>query len=149
MAVTINIGDRQTSAGTFGAVESLLSSTATARQVVSPVIPITQIAGSTATAGPNLNNLFTLQGATATNPPVEGMEKIIKMTSTGPTALLVVESLATGPLWNYLTTSSDDQRLTAPTGAFVFNSKVSGLWLKFLDQQWQVLGGNATIATGT
>ncbi|MEG7628345.1 hypothetical protein, partial [Listeria monocytogenes] len=65
MAVTLNSGDRQTKAGTFDAVQTLLASTATSRQRINPYIPVTTIAGSTATSGPNLNNLFTVPGATA------------------------------------------------------------------------------------
>ena len=149
MAVTLNSGDRMVTAGTFGAVESLTVATSTTRQRISPHIPVTTIAGSTATSDPNDTALFTLPGATATDPPVEGMMKVIKMTSTGPAAFVVVENLATGRLWNLLTTSSDDQTLTAPTGAFVGSDKTFGLWLMFLDAQWQVLGGKATIGTGT
>ena len=149
MAVTLNSYDRQVRAGTFGAIQELTVSTATTRQRISPHISITTIAGVTATSGPNLNALFTLPGATATDPPVEGMQKIIKMTGTGPSISVIVESLATGRLWGLFSTSSDDQHFTAPTGAFAGIDKTFGLHLLFLDTQWQVLGGKATISTGS
>ena len=149
MAVTLSSGDRAVTAGTFGAVEDLLHSTSTARQRISPHFPVTTIAGGTATSGPNLNGLFTLPGSTSTNPPVEGMEKTIVMLATGPAEFIVVESLATGQSWGVFSTSSDDQRLLAPTGAFVFTTVQHYLWLKFVNAQWRLLSGFASVGTGT
>ena len=152
MAVLLNTGDRQTKAGTFDAVQTLSASTATTRQRINPYIPVTTIAGSTSTSGPNLNNLFTVPGATATEPPVEGMMKVIKSLGTGPAAFIVFETLATGriPGLGFLASATvfDNAYVTA-TGAFVFTDSTHYLWAMFLNQQWHVVGGLATFGTGT
>lgn len=148
MAVTINPGARQTKVGTFDAVENLLYSTSTVRQRISPYLAITTIAASTATAD-NTRGLFTIPGSTSTEPPEEGMEKIVKMLGTGPGANVVFESLATGFSWGPFSTSSDDQRIAAPTGAFVLSTRGHYVWAKFCEGQWQILSGHATLSTGT
>lgn len=149
MTVSILSGDRQVKAGTFDAVENLSHSTATARQRISTVVPITTISGGTATSGPNVNGLFTLPGATATEPPVEGMQKIIMMLATGPAESIAVESMATGFSWGPFSTSSDDQRLAAPTGAFVFTIKGHYLAFRYINAQWWLEAGYATLGTVT
>jgi len=149
MTVSINSGDRQTKSGTFDAVETLLAATSTTRQRISPYVPITTIAGSTATSGVGTAHLFTLPGATATEPPVEGMDKFIKRLATGPAVSVAVESMATGFSFGPFSTSSDDQRLAAPTGAFVLSAKGDYLWLKYLDAEWWLVAGKATLGVST
>lgn len=160
MTVTISGSDRNTTAGTFGAVETVTVSTATTRVRLSPNIPVTAFSPSTATSGPMQTSLYYLPGATGGDngiAPVEGMEKWIKMTGTGPAISIGVESLATTIHYGNLTTSSDDQRLITAgtglygaTGTFIFSAiKNNALCLKYMDAQWWFMMGYASLSTGT
>ena len=159
MTVTINSSDRQTVAGTFGAVETITVSTATVRNRLSVNVAISAFNASTATSGVLTTSNYYLPGATGGDngvAPVEGMEKWLKMTGTGPAVGIGVESLATTIHYGGITTSSDDQRLISAgtglygaTGVFVFTIKNNALYLKYMDAQWWVMGGYCALATAT
>jgi hypothetical protein len=160
MTINITGADRVVTGPTFNAVETITVSTSSGRIQLSVAHLVTQFLSSTATSGPNVTSIYFLPGATGGNNgivPVEGMEKWLKMTGTGPNISIGVESLATTIHYGSLTTSSDDQRfisagtgLYGATGVFAFSSiKNNALWLKYMDAQWWVMGGYCTEATGT
>jgi len=156
MTVTLNSQDRAVFAGTFGAVDAISGGTATAIQSPNVGISITTLAGSTATTSFGQHKIVltgasgAIGGSSATTIiPVEGMEKLICMLATGPGWKVAIESLATGFLDGFFTTSSDDQTHYTPTGAFVMTTRDHFLQLKYFNERWHVLAGQATIATTT
>lgn len=159
MTVTITGQDRTQHAGTFGAVNTITISTATIRNLLDPSFYCTQFLPSTATAGANVTSIYFIPGATGGGgkTPVEGMEMWLKAAGTGPLVSIGVESLATTIHYGNLSTSSDDGRfisagtgLYGATGTFLFQMiRNNALWLKFMDQQWWVMGGLASEAAGT
>ena len=160
MSVTVISGqDRTQHDGTFGAVNSITVSTATTRQFLDPSFYLTEFLASTATSGPNVTSIYYIPGATGGGgkTPAPGMEMWLRAAGTGPAVAIGVESLATTIHFGSLTTSSDDQRfisagtgLYGATGVFVFSMIANNaLWLKYMGQQWWVMGGFASEATGT
>lgn len=145
MAVTITTGDRQVKGATFDAVENLTQSTATARRAVSVHVPVTTLAGGTATG-------FGVDLYTVASAAVEGQEKWIQMLATGE-AKVVFESLATGRIpasagFQASATVFDNAYVSA-TGAFTLSNPTHFLFAKYVNTRWWILGGMATFATAT
>lgn len=152
MTVTLNAGDRNT-AGTFKAVENLTQSTATARQAISVVVPVTTLSGGTATGfGVDLYTVASF--ATAGAGPAEGTEKWIKMLATGE-AKVVFNGVATGLLGIFeiaTTTNSAPQSVmtaASATGAFVLSVPHHYIFAKMVGGLWRIVAGAATYATAT
>lgn len=155
MTVTLNQYDPMMVEGTFSAKVNISGGTATAIQNVNVRFPITVLAGSTATTSFAQHKIVvpgatgTPGGSSATTPvPVEGAAMWIAMEATGPGWKVAIESLASGFLAGFFGTSSDDAHLVA-TGAFVLDTRDDFLSLRYVNERWQVVAGNATIATTT
>jgi hypothetical protein len=156
MSIVLNVGDRQARTGTFSDVESLNQSTATSRQSISVQSMVTQLAttGSTGT-GFGLN-LFTVASyATAGAGPVEGFEKYVVMTGTGE-AKVVFNGIATDytGIFEVATNATGGGAVSvmtaaSATGAFVLTKPSQYIWAKMINQQWRIMGGQATYATAT
>ena len=162
MTITIASGGRQAFSGTFGDVQLLNNTTATARQFISAAHPVTEIGGTTTATG-NALNLYTVYGtgtSTATSgppigPAVEGMEKAIFLTASAE-AKVVFQSMATGrvaglPEMNGTGTATQVGIYVAAsaTGAFMLSLPGHYIRAKFMNSQWHVIGGNASYATAT
>lgn len=154
MAVTITGGSQILPAGSSQAVDALSQSTATAEQVISVRKQITTLAGGTAT-GFTINR-YTLPAAN------EGDTKIIVHLATGESYVRFGGATATANLMatgiHYL--SADTAGVAsatgvagvffgAATGALVMNGAQDYLRVMYLNGAWNVLGGQATIATST
>lgn len=156
----VNTAGLQRAFGSFGDVEELSQSTATTRQSISTVRPVTTLGGGGATGfGVNLYTLaaFATSGwSTASGAgPNEGFIKIIKMLATGE-AKVVIEGIATGRIPGIFeiatTTNTAPQSVmtaASATGAFVLSNPTHFLWCQVIDGKWQVLAGAATFATAT
>lgn len=152
MSIVLNAGDRNVK-GAFESVEVLTQSTATARQAISVIVPVTTLSGGTATGfGVDLYTVASF--ATLGLGPAEGTEKVIAMLATGE-AKVVFNGMATGltGIFEIATTTNTAPQsvMTAAsaTGAFVLSNPTHFLFARMVNQQWRVLYGAATYATAT
>lgn len=125
MAVTLStVAERRhEGGGTFGSLESLTQSTATAAQSVSLVHDVTTLGAGTAT-GFGVNTYELATGA------VEGREKLVQMGATGEAKLSVGGGTATGQL--------------------VFQADGDMVLMRYLNNTWLVdKTVGATLATAT
>ena len=154
MSVVLNQGQQRTP-GSFGDVEALTQSTATARQSISTLIPVTTLGGGTAT-GFSLNLYTVASFATNTAGPAEGMDKYVFMLATGE-AKVVFNGIATGGwlgLFEVATNATGGGAVSvmtaaSATGAFVLSAPSHCVWAKMINGLWRVMGGVATYATAT
>ena len=153
MAVSI-LGGQQLGERSFEAVQVLAQSTATAEQSVSVNIPITTLAGGTAT-GFNVNKYVVPAGR-------EGDRKIIWHLATGESKIrfgaATSDLLATNGQ-HFLNIATATVTLSnnaavgcfaaSATGAFVMTTINQFLEALFMNGGWHLRGGVATFATAT
>lgn len=152
MAVTLVQGSQVRREGNFQAVQDLTQSTATAEQSVSVTVPVTTLAGGTAT-GFGVDKYVLPAGA-------EGFHKVIVMLATGEAKLrfgaATTNLMATAGI-HYLgiataTGAAVDAAAVlsaAATGALVLDTVDDYIEAKFWNGAWHLLGGLATVATAT
>ena len=152
MSVVLNAGMQRTK-GSFGDVEVLTQSTATARQAISVIKEVTTLSGGTATGfGVDLYTVASF--ATTGAGPAEGFEKWIHMLATGE-AKVVFNGVATGVLGIFeiaTTTNTAPQSVmtaASATGAFTLSVPHHYIFAKMVNGLWRVVGGAATFATAT
>ena len=153
MAVSIPAG-QQLSPGTFSAVQVLAQSTATAEQSVSIYVPISTLAGGTATGA--TRNRYVVPAAR------EGDRKIIWNLATGESYVrfgaATTDLLATAG-YHFFNVGTATVTLSntaavacfsaSATGAFVLTTVNQFLEALFMNGAWHLRGGVATFATAT
>lgn len=152
MAITITGGAQVRHEGTFDAVDTLTQSTATDEQSISLRTAVTTLSGGTAT-GFSINRYVLAAGN-------EGDSKLIVHLATGESYLrfgaATTNLMATGI--HYLSadtagiataTGAAGAFFGAATGALVMNGAQDYIRCQFFNGAWNVLGGQATIATST
>ncbi len=146
MAISLTAGAQIQRVG-GQSIENLSQSTATAAQTISNTTYVTALAGGTATGG--TINLYLLSDSAE-----DGTEKLIYQVATGESRVQL--TMATG--MHYLgrdvagvatATNVAGAIIGAATGALVLAAKGSWVRAIMLNDGWTILGGNATLGTGT
>lgn len=151
MAVTISAATSR-SPGTWGAVEALTQSTATAEQTISIYTEVTTLSGGTAT-GFTINRYALPAGR-------EGDYKVIWHLATGESYVrfgaAASNLMATNGIHYINIATATGGAISAlgvidgaATGAFVLNSANDFLEARYMNGAWHLRGGAATLATTT
>lgn len=146
MAVSISGAQLQTKVS-FGSVETLTQSTATAIQELDLRQEVTILGMGTATG-------FLVNRYALPTPTAEGMEKLIVTQATGEAKVFVgLPSGRIGVVGSSLAApaaTSVDAMWASATGLWVFQSSGDFLLLRAVDGAWAILhGSGATLATAT
>ena len=153
MAILVTAGE-QRHEQTWGSIESLTQSTATAIQTLNNHFAVSSLGMGTATGF--TRNRYLLSTASA----IEGMEKVITCTATGEAYLIFNSSAATGnfqfsleALYGLMGTATSVDALAAiatATGNLVFNADGDYVLARFIGGFWRAVDlKGATLATTT
>ena len=151
MAVTINVGQRQ-GQDSWGGVQVLTVSTATAEQSINITQPVTTLSGGTATGF--TRNRYVLGAGN------EGDQKTIFHLATGESFVrfgaATTDLLATGGIHMINVATATGAAITAmgaitasATGCWVLSTQNSFLKCIFQNGAWWLVNGSATLATAT